>query len=330
MRIRTIAGWLSIMVLTSIPVLAQQPVIVVSLDSAQILIGEQTRLHLEIAANKDSQLQLPFVENTLMPGIEVLGISTPDTSDIGNNRIRIKYDYLITSFDSAAYLIPPFKLIAGVDTFYSNEPALKVSTFPVDTQSGNYYDIKNVMNPPLVLADYVYILYYILAICILILFTVYIIFRKKKQQPVFSFKKEEKSKLPPHTKAIQALDELKIQKLWQQGKEKEYHSYISDVIRKYIEERFFVYAMEMTSNETLLKMRGVSETDFVYDNMKQILLLADLVKFAKYRPLPEENERSIMNAYLFVNSTTPVQGNEENENNENNENNEGNEENERK
>jgi hypothetical protein len=319
MRIKTIAGWLSIMVLTSIPVLAQQPVIVASLDSAQIFIGEQARLRLEIAANKDSRLQLPFIEGTLMQGIEVLGISKPDTSDIGNNRIRIKYDYLITSFDSAAYLIPPFKLIAGVDTFYSNEPALKVSTFPVDTESGNYYDIKDVMNPPLVLADYINILYYILAVCILILFTAYIILRKKKQQPVFSFKKEEKIKLPPHVRAIQALDELKIQKLWQQGKEKEYHSYVSDIVRKYIEERFFIYAMEMTSDETLLKMRSESEADFVYNNMKQILLLADLVKFAKYHPLPEENELSIMNAYLFVNSTTPVQRNEKNEGNERNE-----------
>jgi hypothetical protein len=320
MTIKTIIGWLSIMVLTSsIPVWAQQPVIVASLDSAQIHIGEQTRLHLEIAANKDSQLQLPWITDTLMQGVEVLEISMPDTTNIGNNRIQIKYDYLITSFDSAAYLIPPFKLIAGIDTFYSNEMALKVSTFPVDTESGNYFDIKGVMNPPLILADYIHILYYIFAVCILILVIIYILFRKKKQQPVFSFKKEEKIKLPPHVKAIQALDEIKTQKLWQQGKEKEYHSHVSDILRKYIEERFLIYAIEMTSGETLQKMRGVSETDFVYNNMEQILLLADLVKFAKYHPLPEENELSIMNAYLFVNSTTPAlvnEGNEENESNE--------------
>lgn len=320
MTIKTIVGWLSIMVLTSsIPVWAQQPIIVASLDSAQIHIGEQTFLHLEIAANKDSQLQLPWITDILMQGIEVLEISTPDTTDIGNNRIQIKYDYLITSFDSAAYLIPPFKLIAGTDTFYSNEPALKVSTFPVDTESGNYFDIKGVMNPPFILADYIHILYYIFAACILILVIFYILFRKKKKQPLFSFKKEEKIKLPPHVRAIQALDELKAQKLWQQGKEKEYHSHVSDILRKYIEERFLIYAMEMTSDETLQKMRGVSEADFVYNNMKQILLLADLVKFAKYHPLPEENEFSIMNAYLFVNTTTPNPVNEENESNEENE-----------
>ncbi len=100
-----------------------------------------------------------------------------------------------------------------------------------------------------------------------------------------------------------ALDEIKVQKLWQQGKEKEYHSQVSDVIRKYIEERFDIYAMEMTSDQIFRRMRGMSDADFVFDKLKQLLLLADLVKFAKYHPLPEENELSMMDAYLFVNGT---------------------------
>jgi hypothetical protein len=311
--------------LMGVHLLAQQPVITASLDSTQLLIGEQTLLHLEIAADKGSQLQLPYIQDTLMRGVEVLDISKPDTTDIGNNRIQIKYDYLITSYDSALYLLPPFQLIAGTDTFYSNELALKVSTLPVDTESGKYYDIKDVMRPQWVLSDYVAIMFYILAFCILILVIVYIIFRKKRQKPVFPFKKEDKIILPPHVRAIRALDEIKAQKLWQQGKDKNYHSQISDVIREYIEERFFVYAMEMTSGQILQRVRGISDADFVFDNLKQILLSADLVKFAKYHPLPEENELSMMNAYLFVSSTTPVRANEGNKENEKNEENEGNE-----
>jgi hypothetical protein len=285
---------------------AQTPVISVSLDSAKLLIGQQTLLHLEIAADKGSDLQLPYIQDTLMNGVEVLEISKPDTVDIGNNRMQIKYDYLVTSFDSALYQLPPFELIAGTDTFYSNELSLAVSTLKVDTESGKFYDIKDVMNPPLVLADYIDIMLYILGVCILILIAFYIFLRKKKQKPLLPFKKEEKPELPPHVRAIQALDEIRARKLWQQGKEKEYHSSVSDVIRKYIEERFSVNAMEMTSDQILRNTRGVSEMDFVFNNLKQLLLLADLVKFAKYHPLPEENELSMMNAYLFVNSTTPV------------------------
>lgn len=282
---------------------AQQPVIKATLDSAQILIGQQTLIHLEIAANKDQQLKLPIIEDTLVSGIEVLGISGLDTLDIGNNRMQIKYDYLVTSFDSALYLIPPFRIIAAQDTFYSNDLALKVSTVPVDTSSKNIYDIKDVITPSFVLADYIDILLYILAACILFIIIIYIFFRKKKKKPIVPFKKQNEVIFPPHIIAIQALDNIKIQKLWQQGKEKEYYSGISDTLRKYIEGRFGVYAMEMTSDQILRALKGVSEVVLVYDKLKQILLLSDLVKFAKYHPLPEENELSMMNAYLFVNET---------------------------
>jgi hypothetical protein len=169
------------------------------------------------------------------------------------------------------------------------------------------------MKPEFVLADYAEIFYWIFAACILILLIIYIIFRKKKQKPIFPFKKEEKIILPPHVRAIQALDAIKGEKLWQQGKDKEYHSQISDVIRDYIDERFNVNAMEMTSGQILRILQGVSDVDLVFNHLKQMLLLSDLVKFAKYDPLPEENELSMMNAYLFVNSTIPVVVNEENE-----------------
>ena len=287
--------------LVNIPNWAQS-VITASMDSSQLLIGEQALIHLQIATNEGAQIQLPLIPDTLMKGVEVLGISKPDTTEIGNNRIQIKYDYLVTSFDSALYLLPPFKLVVDADTFYSNELALKVSTLPVDVESKQYYDIKEVLKPEIVLADYIHIFFYILGACLLILLIIYIIFRKKKKKPILPFKSKEII-LPPHVRAIQALDEIKARKLWQQGKEKEFHSEISDTIRKYIEDRFFVNAMEMTSDQILQKIRGVSDADLVYTQLKQILLLADLVKFAKYHSLPEENELSIMNAYLFVNNT---------------------------
>ncbi|MDR2804616.1 MAG: hypothetical protein LBB85_03090, partial [Dysgonamonadaceae bacterium] len=289
-----------------------------SIDSAQILIGEQTRLHLEIAVNKTASLQLPFITDTLTQGIEVVDITPLDTIDLGNNRMRIQYDYLITSFDSALYMLPPFKIIAGIDTFYSNRVALKVSTLPVDTESGNFYDIKDVWKPPFVLADYATIFYLIFAACVLILLILYIIFRRKKHRPILPFKKEEKIVLPPHVRAIQALDAIKSEKLWQQGKDKEYHSKLSDILRRYIDERFGINAMEMTSGQILQTIQGVNEVDLVFNSLKQTLLLSDLAKFAKYHPLPDENELSLMHAYLFVNSTIPVQAAEEPEKKEEN------------
>ena len=103
--------------------------------------------------------------------------------------------------------------------------------------------------------------------------------------------------------AIKELDEIKQQKLWQQGRSKEYYTLITDTLRKYIEERFGINAMEMTSGEILDLIRKNSEAQSVYDNLRQILQLADFVKFAKMNPLPDENDLSMMNAYLFVNQT---------------------------
>ena len=279
--------------------LSAQTSVKATIDSTNILIGQQTKIHLEIAADKNQQLQLPMIADTLMTGVEVLNISKIDSADIGNNRIRLKYDYLITAFDSALYLLPPFKVIAGADTVLSPELALKVSTLPVDTESGRFYDIKNVRKPPFVLMDYLQTILLILAIIALLALVAYIIYRYINKKTLIPFRKEEPY-IPSHVRALRRLDIIKVEKLWQKGKEKEYHSEITETLRKYIEERFGIGAMEKTSGEILADVKKYSDADIVYDNLKQILSLADFVKFAKYKPLPDENELSMMNAYLFV------------------------------
>jgi len=292
--------WMSILPLSA------QTVVKATIDSTNILIGEQTKIHLEIAADKTQTLQLPMISDTLMAGVEVLNISKVDTTDIGNSRMQLKYDYLITAFDSAVYLLPPFQVISGADTAYSLQLALKVSTLPVDTVSKKFYDIKGVRTPPLVWMDYLPIALLILAIIALLALAAFIIYRIVKKKSLVPFRKEEPY-VPPHIRAIRRLDAIKLEKLWQAGKEKEYHSEITDTLRKYIEERFGVGAMEKTSGEILEDVKNISEAAAGYDNLKQILILADFVKFAKYKPLPDENELSMKNAYLFVDSTKPVE-----------------------
>ncbi|WP_280743136.1 MULTISPECIES: hypothetical protein [unclassified Parabacteroides] len=284
-------------------VFAQRTLIDVKLDSAAILIGEQTLLHLTVTTDKDKNVQLIIPGDTLMRGVEVLNLSKPDSSIIENNRLLIKQDILITSFDSALYLLPPLRVIDGPDTVLSNQVALKVSTIPVDVDNPEeFYDIKHVWKPPFVLADYYPWIFGILTTLFLICVIGYIVQRLRNKKPVLPFKKEE-PKLPPHEQAIKDLDQIKQQKLWQQGRNKEYYTLITDTLRRYIVERFDINAMEMTSGEILDIIRKESEADSVYKNLKQILNLSDFVKFAKWSPLPDENDLSMMNAYLFVNQT---------------------------
>lgn len=285
----------------------QRPLIDVAIDSAAILIGEQTVLHLTVTADQDRPVQVVIPNDTLMAGVEVLNLSKPDSTMIENNRMVIKQDVLITSFDSSLYLLPPLKVIDGVDTIYSNQVALKVSTLPVNVENPEeFFDIKQVWKPPFVLADYYPIIIGILLVLLLAVLAWYVWKRMRERKSLIPFKKEE-PKLPPHEQAIKELDEIKQQKLWQQGQSKEYYTLITETLRRYIVGRFGINAMEMTSGEILELIKQTTEAQSVYDNLQQILSLADFVKFAKMNPLPDENDLSLVNAYLFVNQTKVVE-----------------------
>ena len=286
---------------------AQQTLIDVSIDSAAILIGEQTVLHLTVTTDNGKNVIVPIPNDTLMTGVEVLNIAKADRTVIDNNRLLIKQDILVTSFDSSLYLLPPFKVIDQTDTIYSNQVALKVSTIPVNIDKPDEFnDIKDTWDPRFVLADYYLLIYGVLFACFLICLIGYILKRLRNRQSIIPFKKQE-PKLPPFEMAMKELDEIKQQKLWQQGRNKEYYTLLTDTLRKYMVNRFGINAMEMTSGEILELIRLESEANSSYNSLKQILELADFVKFAKLHPLPDENELSLMNAYLFVNQTKVVE-----------------------
>ena len=293
---------LSLNLLYAMQISAQQTIVKASIDSTHLWIGQQVTIQLEVVQPKGKFIQLPVLQDTIIKGVELIAVFKPDTSDLGSS-LQIKQNYLVTSFDSAVYVLPPFEVIDGADTIRSNELGLKVSTLEVNTETKKFHDIKDVINPPFVLWDYATIIWIIIGVCVLILAGWYLYEVKKGRRSLNFFKKAEEIKLPPHVIAINELDQIKLQKLWQQGLAKQFHSSITDTLRKYIDAQFGIQAMEMTSGETLAEIDKISDVESAYDNLKQILILSDFVKFAKYQPLPDENELSMMNAYLFVNQT---------------------------
>lgn len=272
-----------------------------SIDSTSILVGQQTTIHLELAQDKDQQVNYPILADTLVTGVEILDIGRPDTTILSDNRIQIDRQLLVTSFDSGFYYIPPFRYISNSDTFQTNSLSLKVIPFEVDTTAAEF-DIKTVMAPPFVWKDYAYIILLGLLIPLLIIAGFYIYRRMKNKKPLIGNTKETPL-LPADVRALNALETIKQQKLWQNNREKEYYTEITDILRQYIQERFRIPAMEMTSYEILSGIKASHEARSVYENLKQILNTSDFVKFAKMRPLPDENELSMMNAVLFVNQT---------------------------
>ena len=281
---------------------AQQTLIDVKVDTADILVGEQTTLHVTVTTDPNRRIIIPLPSDTLMTGVEVISVSDAD-STVADGRLVIRRDILVTSFDSSLYLLPPFIAIDGADTIASNQVALKVSTVPVDVDNPEkFYDIKDVWQPPFVLADYYPWIFGILTALFLICVIGYLVQRYRRHQSEVPVKPAE-PELPPYETAIRELDSIKDQKLWQQGLNKEYYTQVTDTLRRYISRRYGVNAMEKTSEEILAIIERETDERTVYDTLRQVLRLSDYVKFAKLPPLPDENDESMRNAYLFVNQT---------------------------
>ena len=281
---------------------AQQTLIDVKVDTADILIGEQTTLHVTVTTDPNRRIIIPLPSDTLMTGVEVLSVSDAD-STVADGRLVIRRDILVTSFDSSLYLLPPFIAIDGADTIASNQVALKVSTVPVDVDNPEqFYDIKDVWKPPFVLADYYPWIFGVLTALFLICVIGYLVQRYRRHRSEVPVKPAE-PELPPYETAIRELDSIKDQKLWQQGLNKEYYTQVTDTLRRYISRRYGVNAMEKTSEEILAIIERETDERTVYDTLRQVLRLSDYVKFAKLHPLPDENDESMRNAYLFVNQT---------------------------
>lgn len=305
-RIKILITFLIILLCAKI-IQAQQIKATARLDSTNILIGDQIKLFLEIDYPENVAVEFPNVPDTLSEFIEVLAKSKIDTIDLENSALLKQIrSYTITSFDSGSYRIAPqwFKInVNGItDSVPTNGVTLNVFTMQIDTTRG-LTDIKMPYAAPLTLKE---VTPYILGIILLgaiIFLVLYSVKRKKKNKPFFSL--PVKPKEPPHIIALRELDRIKNEKIWQKEKTKQYYSEVTDVLRNYIEERFEIRAMEQTTDEILDSFRYrkdlLSEKSFT--NLSQILSLADLVKFAKYKPLPDDDNLTLVNSYFFVNDT---------------------------
>ena len=278
-----------------------------SLDSSKILIGDQVKLFLEIDHPKNVDVTFPQVPDTINSLIEVLSRSGIDTFEADNEKFMKQIQaYTITCFDSGAYRIPPYwfkiDMDGNIDSVPSNGVTLQVFSMEIDTTKGPT-DIKMPYDAPLTLKEVTPYILGVILIGAIIFFLLYSIKRKKKNQPIFA--RPKKPKEPAHIIALRELDRIKTEKVWQKGKTKQYYSELTDTLRTYIEDRFAIRAMEQVTDEILDSFRAQKNllNDKNFANLSQILQLADLVKFAKYQPLPDDDNLALVNAYFFINET---------------------------
>jgi hypothetical protein len=290
---------------------AQLLTISMELDTNRILIGDQVDLSIEVIKPENSSVIFPQFGSSLTDEIEIVNKSEIDSSKLDDNKVALYQNITVTAFDSGLMYIPPANFIyrSGGFTDSVSSPAEYLEVLPVKIDTtGTIRDIKGIYKAPYSFSEIYPFILSLIFTGLLIWFIIYYIDRKKKDKPVL---RRIRPPEMPHVIALRELDKLKAEKLWQQNKVKLYYTRLTGIIRTYIERRFDIMAMEQTTSEILYEFRDREIENVNYSILEQLLNLADLVKFARGEPLPEENITLMENAYEFVRNTkfVPAQQN---------------------
>ncbi|MCR5298609.1 MAG: DUF4381 domain-containing protein [Paludibacteraceae bacterium] len=300
---RYIASLLTLIVVTSS--YASQVTVSARIDSTSMLIGQQTRLHLQTVKEAGDNVAFPLLKDTITEGLEVVALLKPDTQRLSSGQLQITEDVIVTGFDSALVLIPPFTFFVNGDSMQTEPLSIKINTVEVDTLKNDIKDIRPVYSMPIQWGRI--ILYVLLALALIAGgYFAYRYWKNRRKGAVV--KDEEEVPVDPYTYAIDNLNRIKSEKVWQQGKVKEFYTDVTDVLRQYLQYRYRIDAMEMTSEQIVEAFSRSSEGKDGESTVliRKILELSDLVKFAKWTPTFNEHEIALSEAYDFVEHTKQI------------------------
>jgi hypothetical protein len=293
---------ISLLVFSYMSIKAQNVTVNAKLDRESIPIGDQTKLHLSIRFAAKDTVSFPKLADSIAGKLQIINISKADTTfdkdDISIETIHRAYT--LTGFDTGQYVVPQYEFKTKNGFYKTQEQVLQIMPVKVDTSKG-IYDIKQPIAVSYSFMEWLRdnwpkVAFPLLAVLAIVAF---IIYWRKRPKKVGAPKPAEPQK-PAHVVALNRLYALRDEKLWQQGHLKEYHSEISDVMRDYLETRYQVKAHEQTTDEIFAAIRYKDIPEPNRNMLRQILVLADLVKFAKEKPIGTENENSLNSAIDFV------------------------------
>lgn len=274
------------------------------IDSIQIFVGQQAHVTLTANAKENAKIEFPQFKPTeyITPGVEVLACRELEKKEQDNGFVARSVVYTLTSFDDTLYYLPPMTVKIDGQAYKSKSLALKVLTIEVDTTNvEQFFGPKDVQDNPFLWSDWSLSFWLSVMLLVLLALCYYLYLRLRDNKPIISRIRIIK-RLLPHQKALKEIEQIKADKMVASENSKEYYTKLTDTLRKYIEERYGFNAMEMTSSEIIEKLM-TTQDETALSELRHLFLTADLVKFAKYSTLINENDQNLVNAIEFINQT---------------------------
>ena len=270
------------------------------IDTTNIRIGEQFQL----------KISVDETQNVIIPKIQLKGLEVIDSTRIDTIKNSLIRRYILTGFDSGAFYIPQQQIFVKNQAFLTDSLLINIATIAIDTLKVKKFPIKSIKKEPYTFDDFRIYIYLILAILAIIGFWIYwfVIRKRKETEDAPTYRT-----LPPFEEAILRLNELDEKLLWQNNKIKEYYSELTEIVRGYIERELKVPALENTTDEVLAMIKGFKNADSIETSketikkLKDLLQEADLVKFAKSKPLAIEIEDDRRDAEFIIGNLKPKQ-----------------------
>ena len=283
-----------------------------SIDSVQMFIGEQAKLTIQALQPQDHTLQFPIFSDSITSNLELVSTLKPDTVLLENSMLQVTNTYIVTSFDSALVYHPGFEIKAGDNIYLTNPISIKIVDMPIDTTQQAITDIKDIYQPPIDWMFYLTIVGYTILAVLIIALIIYLLNKYLKSRNTNQSEPQPEPIDPrkAHEIAYDELEALRQKQLWQSQQFKTYYTELTEILRRYISNRYAIDAMEQTSDDILSEFRRNKELKDKKAEIKllnDVLQLADLVKFAKWQPLPDECERSFHQVTQFIDQTKEVE-----------------------
>ena len=293
------AALLPVLLLAARPLAAQEVTARARVDSTAYLIGDWITVRVEIT-HPPGIVPRPMVGDTLN-GFVVVRHGVPE----GATETETRTEFVVARYDSGTAILPPLVFLysapgdTATRTVSTNPLVLTVRTVPVDT-SAEIRDVKPPMTIPLSAGE----IALMLAILLVLAGGVYAYVRyRRRPRPVPRVTIPAPPPRPAHVIALEELAVVKEKKLWQQGLVKQYYSEVTEVVRRYFENRFRFIALEQTTEEIMSALRRIGGTEPIREESERMLRTADLVKFAKYQPGIADHEELLRTAYDIVETT---------------------------